>query len=139
MTKYPSLDNFRHPEIIPQPLALDFVVSCYDVKSSTYSPICSLLNRQHIVFFQQDCQKNLRDLLQVCARYRERIDRFLQCEPVNLSAFSRFSVVKSKCCEGRRKQEFSTKKLSWSLKLPGSKVEVIQNFFIFARRVFCPK
>jgi len=77
MTKYCSSDNFRHPEIFPQPLALDFVVSCYDVKSSTYGPLCSLLNWQRVVFFQQDCEKNLRDLFQVCARYRERIERFL--------------------------------------------------------------
>ena len=93
MTKYPFPDNFRHPENFPQPLALYFVVSCYDVKSSTYGPLCSLLNRQHVVFFQQDCEKNLRDLFHVCTRYRERIERFLQCEPVRSFQPTAYSLI----------------------------------------------
>jgi len=67
MTKYPSPDNFRHPKISPQPLALDFVVSCYDLKSTTYGPLSSVPNYQHVVFYEEPGEQNLRDLFQVCA------------------------------------------------------------------------
>jgi hypothetical protein len=66
MTEYPSPDNFRHPENFPEPLALNFVVSCYDLKSSTYGSRSPLLDSQRVVFNNNATEKVLRDLFQVC-------------------------------------------------------------------------